>query len=216
MIAVVGHRPADISLNTCHVTLQSRTRCDAGVCDTVVVTVRPVLDNIDDPDSVNRIEFDVLSDDDHHLSPVIVSVESHPGATCHIHTDPHILTFDGLRYDLYHTGTFVLLRSVDGRHETQVRLWRCGAVSCVCGVTTRDGNDVVSVDMCDGDYGDTLPQLSIYNLNHDKIKTSVLESRGGKILMIQLGSGRSLHVFLEYWGLSISVETTPADHGQTR
>ena len=89
-------------------------------------------------------------------------------------------------------------------------------MSCVCGVTSRDVNDVVSVDMCDGDYGDTLPQLSIYNLNHDKIKTSVLESRGGKILMIQLGSGRSLHVFLEHWGLSISVETTPADHGQTR
>ena len=201
------------------------SECDHDICDTAIVHVTPAQDIIDDPDSISLIEFDVVDNGidplwiGHKIEPVHVIVDSVPVSACHVFSDPHIVTFDGARYDLYMSGTFLLTKSKHGEHETHVRLWPCDGkvhVSCVCGFVTRDYNDVVSVDMCDGDYGDSLPKVSLSNLVGDNIKTSLFEARGGKILMIHFESGRSIHVFLEYWGMSISTIASGSDYGFTR
>ena len=80
-------------------TLTSGPRCNEGVCDSVTVTVKAAQDNIDDPSSVNKIQFTVLYDEHpmHSLTDVRVTVDSFAGAVCHVHTDSHIVTFDGAR-----------------------------------------------------------------------------------------------------------------------
>ena len=61
----------------------------------------------------------------------------------------------------------------------------CSAISCVCGMVAREGPDLLRLDMCGGDNGENLPNLSMISLTGEQIQTRVLESRGGKILTVQ-------------------------------
>lgn len=197
-------------------TLESQNTCLNGICDSVTVFVKASANGLDDQESVIQIEFDVINNDI-TIDPVQVTIDRVPISACHVHTDPHVVTYDGARYDLYTTGTFLLTKTLDSTHEVHVRTWQCGShVSCVCGLVARENNDMVSVDMCDGEFGDTLPMLRVTNVAGDKIRTRIYEARGGKILMILFESGRSIHVFLEYWGLSVSLFTAAQDFGHTR
>ena len=214
----VGLRPPDISLwPGCQLSLH----CQAGQCETGRLEVAALQDLIDDEDSVNMVELEVWSQEDpawasYSLPPLQVEVESVAPAYCHVYTDPHIITYDQARYELYSRGTFLLTSTEDGRQEVEVRLWRCGPVSCVCGLVAREDNDVVSIDMCGGEYGDTIPVVKLFNLREEQTETRLYEGRQGKILMVQFPSGRSIEAGLEYWGLSLSLRATGADQGQTR
>ena len=178
-------------------------------------------DLIDDEATVNMVEFQVWSAEDpawasYSLPSLQVEVETLAPAYCHVYTDPHIITYDRARYDLYARGTFLLTTTQDGQYQVEVRLWRCGPVSCVCGIMARENNDVVSIDMCSGEYGDTIPEVKMFNIREEPLETRLYEGRQGKILMVQFPSGRSIQAGLEYWGLSLSVRVTGADQGQTR
>ena len=174
--------------------LQSDDLCHQGVCGSASVEVTAVQDFIDDPDTENQIDIEVHSEasnewQDYYIRPVRVSVESITTSRCQVFTDPHIITFDQARYDLYTTGTFLLHKSLDGVHETHVRFWDCSnsggkRVSCVCGFVSREENDLITVDMCNGQYGETIPQVSIRNIEGRRIKTRIYESRQGKILKV--------------------------------
>lgn len=135
-------------------------------------------------------------------------------------TDPHILTFDDARYDLYSTGTFLLHQAGDGSHESQVRLWDCStsvaAVSCVCGLAVREGNSLAILDMCSSAPGTARPALHLSSLTEGEVRVRVLEARGGRVLRLQFASGRSVTAHLETWGMSLTVRTTGADFGHTR
>ena len=183
--------------------------------------MRALQDLIDDEDTANLVEFQVWCREDpawasYTPPPLRVEVENVATAYCHVYTDPHIITYDQARYDLYSRGTFLLTATLDGRLEVEVRLWRCGPVSCVCGIMAREDNDVVSIDMCGGEYGDTVPVVKLFNIRQDQTETRVFEGRQGKILMVQFPSGRSIQAGLEYWGLSLSVRAVGADQGRTR
>ena len=196
--------------------------CQEGECQTAQLELAASQDMIDDEDTTNILELEVWSEEEpdpwsrYKLDPVLVHVETLPSASCYVMTDPHILTFDQRRYDLYTSGTFLLVQTGDGRHEVQVRTWRCGPVSCLCGLVAREDNDLVSVDMCSGEYGDSLPAVNLFNLAQDLVHTRVLEARGGKILRIEFPSGRSIQVFIEYWGMSLSLTVPGADQARTR
>lgn len=71
------------------------------------------------------------------------------------------------RYENYQVGTFVLYKSSAGLLEVHVRQWECGSVvaaaSCACGFAARDSGsgEVVALDMCGGEMGESRAHLSV-------------------------------------------------------
>ena len=43
--------------------------------------------------------------------------------------------------------------------QVQTRIWPCWRVVCNCGVAIRENNDVVTIDMCNGQWGRTVPRV---------------------------------------------------------
>ena len=71
-----------------------------------------------------------------------------------IHSDPHLVTFDGRRYDLQAVGEFTLTRSTTDDFDVQVRLaalFPGAAVTNTTAVATRVGTDRVTLAMSDPD-----------------------------------------------------------------
>jgi hypothetical protein len=93
----------------------------------------------------------------YHMRPNVLSYrydDPHAVSVCSSAGDPHFETFDGVKYSLYGTGTFIYTRSVSGLPlEVQVRLRKCNGgapvnVSCICGIALREADDVVAIDRC--------------------------------------------------------------------
>ena len=180
--------------------LRSRAVCDAGPCDSVTVTVTPLRGAADT--GTSRVEFAVIGDTDTVApAPVPVTVSHVAGAACHVYTaGPHVVSWDGARHELLAAGTFLLAAARD-QYEVQLRTWRCGPAACVCGIVARDGEEVntrisltcdilsswqvVSLDTCHGQLGDTLPVLRVARLGGGPVTSQLLEARGGKILLVR-------------------------------
>ncbi|XP_062621129.1 von Willebrand factor D and EGF domain-containing protein-like [Saccostrea cucullata] len=81
------------------------------------------------------------------------------GRSCYSHSDPHMMTFDGLKYDNQNPGTFIMYESMDGFGnimQVQTRLTPCNMVTapgifCNCGVAVRAAADVYVIDRCPND-----------------------------------------------------------------
>lgn len=100
------------------------------------------------------------------------------------------------QYENYQIGTFVLYRSTLWPFEVHVRQWECGSVvqaaSCVCGFVARDGGDVVTLDMCNGEMGETKPHLSVKNRDLRGSGIRIRESyQGRKVTVSESESGAS-------------------------
>ena len=180
--------------------LRSRAVCDGGPWDFVTVTVTPLRGAADT--GTSRVEFAVIGDTATVVAaPVPVTVSHVAGAACHVYTaGPHVVSWDGARHELLAAGTFLLAAARD-QYEVQLRTWRCGPAACVCGIVARDGEEVntrisltcdilsswqvVSLDTCHGQLGDTLPVLRVARLGGGPVTSQLLEARGGKILLVR-------------------------------
>ena len=81
----------------------------------------------------------------------------------------------------------------------------------------REGNEVAEVDMCNTKHIDhKLTKVRLESLTGESVQTRVSEMREGKSLRFEFRSGRVLTVYLEAWGISITLLTTGADLDKTR
>ncbi|NWS68856.1 VWDE protein, partial [Crotophaga sulcirostris] len=137
--------PPDIALSACQADLL-RVPCSEHSCAAATLTVTAVTDFARDGNRVSRIRAEPVGRRDslwraYTPMDVKVTVQDLPTGNCYSFTDPHIITFDGWRYDNYKIGTFLLCQSVSRAFEVHVRQWDCGghraATACNCGVAAQ-------------------------------------------------------------------------------
>ncbi|XP_055019347.1 von Willebrand factor D and EGF domain-containing protein [Boleophthalmus pectinirostris] len=215
---------SDVSLSSCAVELGVGP-CAEGVCSQALLHFSPVTDFILDGNRTTNISVKPIATDNflwngYTPESTQITVTDVPSAYCYVFTDPHTVTFDGRSYENYQIGTFVLYRSVAWAVEVHVRQWECGSVehaaSCVCGFVLRDGHDVVSFDMCDGELGETKPQLSVKNKGLNKSSLRITESYQGRKITMSLSSGAFVRADVSSWGMSLTLRAPGADRGHTQ
>ncbi|XP_050932344.1 von Willebrand factor D and EGF domain-containing protein [Lates calcarifer] len=214
---------ADLSLSSCEVDLSS-SPCRDGICSQAQIHFSPVTDFVKDGNRTTQVSVKPIVTQNflwngYSPDPVEITVQDVPSAYCYSFTDPHMITFDGRRYESYQIGTFVLYRSTFWPFEVHVRQWECGslvhAASCVCGFVARDGGDVIAFDMCNGEMGETKPQLSVRNRDLSKSSIRITESYQGRKVTMTFSSGAFVRADVSDWGMSLTLRAPSSDWSHT-
>ncbi|XP_033105778.1 von Willebrand factor D and EGF domain-containing protein-like [Anneissia japonica] len=139
-----------------------------------------------------------------------VSVEDFDGGRCNAASDPHYRSFDGRYYNWYQTGTIIVHQNLYRDFEVHGRAWNCWSVSCLCGVVIREGDDVASIDMCDGQFSYSPPKVK--KLSHVTYNEGfkIYRDSSGRRFTVTTPSGSSVTaVVTRYWITAII--TVPSD-----
>nr|XP_014350560.1 PREDICTED: von Willebrand factor D and EGF domain-containing protein [Latimeria chalumnae] len=218
------HLGLNLVLSSCQVDLL-QTPCHNGTCARVVTHFTAVTDFTQDGDRTTTVVVQPIVSDSFLWSNYApedteITVLDLPSAYCYSFTDPHIITFDGRRYDNYKTGTFVLYKSTVRDFEVHVRQWDCGSLnypaSCNCGFVAKEGGDVIAFDMCNGQLHETRPHLSVKSRDVTGNHIRITESYQGRKVTISFSSGAFVRADVREWGMSLTLRAPGSDFENTR
>lgn len=132
--------------------------------------------------------------------------------SCYAHSDPHFMTFDGMKYDFQRDGVFTLYKNRLKNIEVQIKTDKCRNYyevwrpMCSCGVAVRTGRDVFVMDHCDKQFWDINFKLCEDTL----LRRSVKKKEDGKHFLIQLPTGASVEVSIGQFGPVAEVDIYPS------
>ncbi|XP_052819122.1 uncharacterized protein LOC128244982 isoform X2 [Mya arenaria] len=129
---------------------------------------------------------------------------------CYSYNDPHMKSFDGLRYENQNPGTFIFYRHTERPQEVQIKTKRCWGHSgpfCNCGVAVRAGRDVYVVDMCDGQ-----PDSGRFRECKDKVIFTKLVKLPGSNSEIIMPTGTKVVISFQHVLLNVRIYPSIADH----
>ncbi|XP_050419419.1 von Willebrand factor D and EGF domain-containing protein isoform X2 [Patella vulgata] len=185
-----------------------------------VTSIMATRDFVDDGDQQLLLnfnpDFSAASDIWQGYSFPGVKVMTLDGITsrCYAFSDPHIRGLERIGvYHLYEEGDYIFLRNKRRAFEIHIRSWPCVGRGCICAVVIREGNDVISVDVCDNTDGNTPAKLRVLSGQDVAQGTKIQRSRDGQTFMITFESGNWLRVkdFRAY--LNVEVQATSRDYG---
>ncbi|RUS86905.1 hypothetical protein EGW08_005310, partial [Elysia chlorotica] len=156
---------------------------------------------------------------------VKVHLEESDFGSCHVITDPHILTFDGKLFDLYRTGTFTLYYSSFLDFTVELRVAPCPGLSatsassspgfCTCGLVVTQADDVISVDNCHLRQRQGRVEVT-YPLGAISRDVRLYEHDTKRAITIVFLSGRRLRIYVETFGLNIGLFIPSLERGRGR
>ncbi|XP_060229825.1 von Willebrand factor D and EGF domain-containing protein isoform X2 [Meriones unguiculatus] len=217
------HLGLNLALSSCHVDLHQDS-CANGICSHAIVYYAAVTDPSRDGERVTHVLVDPIVNDVYlwdRYTPdsVQIKVKDVPSAYCYSFTDPHIITFDGRAYDNFHTGTFVLYKSMSRDFEIHIRQRDCGSlhypVSCNCGFVAKEEGDIVTFDMCSGQLHESPPQLYVKSQDPSSNNIRITEAYLGRKVTIWFSSGAFIRADFSEWGMSITLRAPSLDYGST-
>ncbi|KAK3792103.1 hypothetical protein RRG08_055370 [Elysia crispata] len=221
-----GHYLPRLRFSTCYLELLS-SQCGAGGCEELPVQ----LALFPDPQGRLTLKDVVLVAGISYTGPgtwaqtsldVQVHLEESTFGSCHVITDPHVLTFDGKVFDLYRTGTFTLYYSSFLDFTVEIRVATCpggaaptGSGFCTCGVVVAQGHDVVSVDNCHQRQSQGHVEVT-YPLGAISRDVRVYEHETKRALTVVFLSGRRLRIYVEKFGLNVGLFVPSLERGRGR
>ncbi|XP_060565970.1 uncharacterized protein LOC132724993 [Ruditapes philippinarum] len=135
------------------------------------------------------------------------------GKKCYAHSDPHMFTFDGRKYENQNPGTFILHRNEVQNVETQIKTDKCPnhfthhiRPWCVCGVAVRAGRDIFKIDNC-GTGGKVDPRFE--RCDDRVLQRKVKRKKGGKEYRVYLPSGTEVLIQMN-WQTFLEIDIFPS------
>ncbi|XP_059159141.1 uncharacterized protein LOC131943151 [Physella acuta] len=191
---------------------------------TQTVVVRAVLDGKIDGDVLRDVT--VLAQLTQNISIVVGSlqvkiIDTDNAAICQSLNYPQMTTFDGMYYNNFNPGEYVLYRHASGKQEVRAYYRKCrdGKASCNCALIVRAGKTVVRIDRCGPLIGDPERQ---YPLNVDMVVDggltqglTVASFDDGRKYEIRLPTGMKVIVTIDSKRMHFAIQATSNDFKQT-
>ncbi|CAD5118064.1 DgyrCDS6803 [Dimorphilus gyrociliatus] len=147
-----GYNRFSINENFCRISV-SEDKFTSGHWMSREIAVYPRIDGTLDGLRKGQIEIGLRTKKENGPSVFVdVSVENGDvSGICRSVNDPHILTFDGLQYNNYNEGEFVLYSHTSLPFKIHAVYQRCSktiTATCNCAVLIQSADDVISIDRC--------------------------------------------------------------------
>ncbi|XP_060067975.1 von Willebrand factor D and EGF domain-containing protein-like [Ylistrum balloti] len=191
--------PFDVSTSSCTYPLRYD---NASHTYKATIKVTATRDFVKDGDQIHELAFRPLLTwtnpmfNGYNINPIQVTSKDRPHALCSASGDPHFRQIDRRgRMDVYEVGDFVMYKSSTRPFEIHIRTWSCGKFHpCICAITARENNDVVSIDMCEKRKNQiAAPDVKVLS-NGPLHSMTIDRDKSGKNFFLNFASGARLSV----------------------